>query len=75
MHFNVRCSVEWGDTNHPYGSYETTLGVRGVSREHVLNKAIKAIEAWPCYADRLNGGIYVRAEAKLLENKDERKDA
>jgi len=68
MHFNVKCEVEWGDKDHPYGAYETTLGVRGVSRQHVLNKAIQAIEKWPCYADRANGKIYVRASATILEN-------
>lgn len=62
MRMNVEIAVSW-----EHDVYRQQRSVAGVSRKHILNKAIKVAAKLPCYADRHAAGIYVTAEARIVE--------
>lgn len=69
MQHQVEITVTWGtEPGQQPGQYRTEYGVRGVSRKHILNKALAIAQSLPCYRDRYDTDFGLEATAKILEN-------
>jgi hypothetical protein len=55
MFFNLRLRLEaYHVPTEKWHVYETTHGLRAVSRRHALDKGLRVLEAWPGYVDRVD---------------------
>ena len=69
MQEQVEITVTWGmEPGQQPGQYRTQYGVRGVSRKHILKKALAIAQSLPCYRDRLNTDFGLETTAKILES-------
>lgn len=53
MLYTLRLKLEaFHKPSQKWHVYETTQGLRAVSRKHALDKGLKVVTSWPGYTDR-----------------------
>lgn len=73
MFFRVKVRAEAFHTpTDKWWTYETTHGLRAVSRKHALDKGLRVGMNWPGYKDRADHPDWKNAgvEVTLLDDKD-----